>query len=169
MVGLSIPGATFMTVIGEFFWGQWVGVVMAVFSATLGGSIVFLSAKMASSDLLSKKTDGLVKKMRKGFSKNAFSYLLTLRFIPIVPFVAVNMVAAFFQIPLRTFFLGTFFGIIPGSFVYASIGVALREVIQKPDLSINMLFDLRILLAFTGLGILSLTPIVYQYLKKNRS
>ena len=69
------------------------------------------------------------KAIKKGFQKNAFLYLLTLRFIPIVPFFAVNIAAAFFQIPFRTFFFGTFLGIIPAYFIYGSVGVELGELV----------------------------------------
>lgn len=168
VVALSIPGATFMTLAGGFLFGQWIGTTTAVMSATFGACLLFLSARMASSDLLSKKAGGFATKMQKGFQENALSYLLTLRLIPLFPFVAVNVAAALFQIPLKTFAFGTFFGIIPGSFVYVSMGVALQEVIQKPDFSPSIVLDPKILLAFIGLGILSLLPVFYKRLKKNR-
>jgi uncharacterized membrane protein YdjX (TVP38/TMEM64 family) len=166
IVSLSIPGASFMTLIGGFLLGQWVGTISAVIAATIGATILFLSAKMASSDLFSQKSASWVGTMQKGFQRNAFSYLLTLRLIPIFPFVLVNLAAAFFQIPIRTFCLGTFIGIIPGSFVYVSIGVAFREVIQQPEFSPNIILDPKILIALTGLGILSLLPVVYNHFKK---
>lgn len=169
VVALSLPAATFMTLAGGFLFGQWIGVSVVVTSATVGACFLFLSARMASSDLLSKKAEGFATKMQKGFQENAFSYLLTLRLIPLFPFVAVNLAAALFQIPLKTFVLGTFFGIIPGSFVYVSMGVALREVIRKPDFSSILVLDPKILLAFIGLGILSLLPVLYRRLRKNRS
>lgn len=168
IVGLSIPGATFMTLLGGFLLGQWIGTLAAVVSATIGASILFISAKMASTDLLSQKSGSRIKKMQSGFQENAFSYLLTLRLIPLFPFVAVNLAAAFFQIPMRTFFIGTFFGIIPGSFVYVSMGVALHEVMQKPNVTPNVMLDPKFLLAFIGLGILSLLPILYKRFKRNR-
>lgn len=166
VVGISIPGATFMTLIGGFLFGQWIGTCYAVFSATIGATLLFLSTRMASVDLLEKKAGSWAKKMQQGFQENAFSYLLTLRLIPIFPFVAVNLVAAFAQISLRTFFLGTLFGIIPGSFVYVSMGVALHEVIQKPNFSPNIVLNPKILMALVGLGLLSLLPVLYKHLKK---
>lgn len=168
VVALSIPGATFMTLAGGFLFGQWMGTVMAVISATSGACFLFLSARMASSDLLAKKAGGFALRMQTGFQENAFSYLLTLRLIPLFPFVAVNLAAALFQIPMKTFFLGTLFGIIPGSFVYVSMGVALREVINTPDFSPSLVLDPKILMAFIGLGVLSLLPVLYKRLKKYR-
>lgn len=167
VVGLSIPGATFMTLTGGFFFGQWIGTFAVVLSATFGASIFFLSAKMASSDLLSKKIGNLTKRMQEGFTENAFFYLLTLRFIPLFPFVVVNIAAALLQVPMRTFFIGTFLGIIPGSFVYVSMGVALRQVSQKSDFSPKIILDPQILLALIGLGILSLLPVLYKRIKNH--
>ena len=165
-VAFTLPVATFMTLVGGFLFGQWVGVTAVVISATLGACVLFLSAKMASQDLLSKKIGGAAKKMQEGFQENALSYLLTLRLIPLFPFFIVNLAAALFQIPLKTFVLGTFFGIIPGAFVYVSIGIALREVIRKPEFSPHIVLNPKILIALIGLGILSLLPVFYKYLKE---
>ena len=168
VVALSIPGASIMTISSGFFFGQAVGAVLAVISATLGATLFFLSTRLASEDILQKKAGPWMKKMQAGFQENAFSYLLTLRLIPLFPFVAINLVTSLLQIPLRTFFFGTLLGIIPGSFVYASMGVALREVIQQPGLSPNLILDPHILIALGGLGLLSLLPIAYKKYKELR-
>ena len=169
VVSLSLPVATFMTLAGGFLFGQWIGTSVGVISATLGACIFFLSAKMASKDILTKKAGSWLQKMRREFQKNAFFYLLTLRLIPLFPFVAVNIVAAVLQIPFRTFFFGTFLGIIPGVFVYVSMGVALREVILRSDYQLNLLLETKILIALIGLGILSLSPVLYKHWQQSRS
>lgn len=169
VVALSIPGATFMTLVGGFFFSQILGTFLVVSAATFGATILFLGTKLASQDLVKEKAGPWIQKMQKGFQENASYYLLTLRLIPIFPFVAINLVAAILQIPLRTFILGTFFGIIPGSFVYVSIGVGLHDVLQKEEFSAKIILDPKILLALIGLGILSLLPVIYKYYKKKKS
>lgn len=168
VVALSMPVATFMTIFGGLIFGQILGTILVVFSATLGACIFFLTAKIASSELINNTKQSLIKKMQKGFQENAFFYLLTLRLMPIFPFVAVNLGAAVFQIHLKVFFLGTLIGIIPGSFVYVSIGVALRKVIQKPDFSPSIILDPQILIALLGLGVLALLPVIYKHVKAKR-
>jgi len=165
VVGLSIPGATIMTITAGFLFGQILGTGLAIVSATLGATILFVSARMASEGILAKRAGPWVKKMQGGFQENAFSYLMTLRLIPLFPFVAVNLVAAILQIPLRTFFFGTLLGLIPGSFIFVSIGVALHEVIDQPGFTPNFILDPHILLAFGGLGMLSLLPVIYKRYK----
>lgn len=166
VVSLSIPVATVITLAGGILFGQWIGTMAVVICATLGATLLFMSAKMASREWITKKAGVWVNKMKEGFQENAFFYLLTLRLIPLFPFFAINIVAAFFQIPLRSFFWGTLLGIIPGSFVYVSIGVAVKELIQKPNFTLHVILEPKILLAFIGLGILSLLPVVYKYFHK---
>ena len=78
IVALSIPGATIMTITSGLLLGQALGTCISVISATIGGSILFLSAKMASKDLIKRQTSSKwVHRMKKGFEENAVSYLLT--------------------------------------------------------------------------------------------
>lgn len=162
VVTLSLPVAAFMTLAGGLCFGQMLGTVGAVVGATVGASLLFLSARRASPDQLSQKNGTWMQKMQKGFQENAFFYLLTLRLIPIFPFVGINLAAALLRIPFQTFFWGTLLGILPGSFVYVSLGVALKAVIQQPNFSPHIILDPHILIAFIGLGILSILPILYK-------
>src|SRR3712207_8140427 len=55
-----------------------------------------------------------------------------------------SLVPALLGVPLATFALGTFFGIIPGGLVYASLGSGLGHVLERgetPDLGV--VFDPR--------------------------
>lgn len=167
VVALSIPGAIIMTLSGGFLFGRLVGTFLNVIAATIGAFIFFVSAKMASSDLIKEQSSSkLIGKMKTGFEENAFSYLLTLRFMPIFPFVAINIGAALFQVNAVIFFFGTLIGIIPGTFVYTSMGYALRSVIDTDDFSTNLILDPNILIALGGLAILALIPVIYKKFKK---
>src|SRR5581483_8973218 len=66
--------------------------------------------------------------IQEGFAKNAFSYLLTLRLIPIFPFFLVNLVSGLTRITVGTYLAATAVGIIPGSFVYANAGRQLGSI-----------------------------------------
>ena len=62
-----------------------------------------------------------------------------------------------------------FVGIIPGSFVYASVGNGLGAVFdagETPDLGI--IFEPAILLPIVGLAVLALLPIAYRKLKARK-
>jgi uncharacterized membrane protein YdjX (TVP38/TMEM64 family) len=128
-----------------------------------------MSTKIATRNTVKKETGKWVKKMQAGFAENAFSYMLTLRLIPIFPFVLVNLVAGILQISLRAFFFGTLIGIIPGTFIYASVGVSMQNLLNHPNFSPDLLLEPQIIFSLTGLGFLALLPIIYKRLKKKSS
>ncbi len=166
VVALSVPGGAILTIAGGFMFGILAGTLYVVVAATLGATIVFLIAKTALGDTLRAKAGPRVRRMEEGFRQDALSYLLVLRLVPIFPFWLVNIVPAFLGVAVGTYVLGTFIGIIPGTFVYASVGNGLGAVFdtgETPDLGI--IFKPAILLPIIGLAVLALLPIAYRKLK----
>lgn len=169
MTAFSLPGGTILTVLGGYLFGAYVATVYVVVSATCGATILFLAARTSLGAVLKAKAGPFLNKMAAGFEANAMSYLLVLRLVPLFPFWLVNLVPAFLGVSLRTYVLATFFGIIPGTFVYALVGGGIGEVIEtgrEPDLSI--IFNTNILLPLIGLALLALLPVVYKWLRGNR-
>jgi uncharacterized membrane protein YdjX (TVP38/TMEM64 family) len=169
VVAFSVPGAVWMTIGGGFIFGTVVATASVVVSATLGAGAVFLAARYALGDYLRAKAGNAMRKMEDGFRENALSYLLVLRLVPLFPFWLVNLVPAFLGVPLRTFLIGTFVGIIPGSFVFVSVGSGLGAVFdagEVPDLGI--IFEPEILTPIIGLAVLALIPVFYNKYKARK-
>jgi len=169
-IALSIPGGAVLTIAGGFLFGALLGAVLVVIGATLGATVVFLIAKTALGDVLRARAGPRMRRMEEGFREDAFNYLLFLRLIPIFPFWLVNIVPAFLGVPLRTYVLATFLGIIPGSFVYASVGNGLGAVFDAggtPDLGI--IFEPEIILPIIGLAVLAVLPVAYRKLKTRQA
>lgn len=162
MVSLSLPFASIITIMGGVFFGRFLGTFLTVFGASVGSLLVFLCARLAYGDLLEQKAGKWANKMRKGFEENAFTYLLTIRIMPVFPFFVVNLVAALFSMPAYSFLLATFLGIIPGTFVYSSIGAGLKGAIGREGFSLQAVIDPEIILALFGLAIISILPLIYK-------
>jgi len=167
-VAFSVPGALILTLTGGFLFGTWVGGSVIVVAATLGAVAVFLAARSAFGDVLRRRAGtGVLARVEAGVRQNAFFYVLTLRVLPIFPFWLVNIAVALVEIPLRTYALATFLGVIPGTFVYASLGAGLGSLFDReeaPDLSV--IFEPRILLPLIGLAALSLLPVVVRAVRR---
>ncbi len=169
VVAFSLPGGAVMTITGGFLFGQWFGTLYVVLAATIGATILFIAAKTALGDLLRAKAGPFLKKMEAGFRENALSYLLVLRLIPIFPFFIVNLVPAFLGVSLRVFFIATFAGIIPGSFVYATVGAGLGSIFDAGgDFSARGILTPEIITALVGLALLALLPVAYKRYKAKR-
>jgi uncharacterized membrane protein YdjX (TVP38/TMEM64 family) len=159
LVALSVPGAAVLTIAGGFLFGTWLGALCAVIGATLGATMIFLAAR-AGLGGLAQRAGRFAGKVEAGFRADAFNYLLVLRLVPIFPFWLVNLVPALVGVRLTTYVLATFLGIIPGTFVYASIGNGLGDVVEEPDLRI--LFKPSVLVPIVGLALLALIPVGYK-------
>ncbi len=168
VVSLSLPGALVMTLSGGFLFGPWLGAAAASSGASLGAAVIFLVCRSAVGDSLRGKAGSTIAKIEEGVRRDAFSYILTLRLIPVMPFWLVNLAAGFVNIPLRTFLAATVLGILPGSLVYSGLGAGLGEVFasgQEPNLGV--IFEPHVLLPLVGLGLLSLLPVVLRRFRKS--
>jgi len=168
-VALSLPGATVLSIASGFLFGTLWGMVIVIVSATLGGTALFVIAKTAFGDALRARAGPWLHTLEAGFREHALSYLLVLRLIPLFPFFIVNLVPAFLGVPLSTFVLGTFVGIIPGSFVYTSVGAGLGSVFDAGEtFSVKSVLTPQIVTALVGLAVLALVPVAYKKIMARR-
>jgi uncharacterized membrane protein YdjX (TVP38/TMEM64 family) len=165
LVALSVPGAAVLTIAGGFLFGPWIGTLCAVVGATLGATGIFLATR-AGLGGLAQRAGPLVGRLEAGFRADAFNYLLVLRLVFIVPFWLVNLVPALVGVRLSTFMLATFLGIIPGTFVYASFGNGLGDVVGEPGLGV--LLRPSVIGPMIGLVILALVPVGYKRWRTKR-
>ena len=90
VTGLSLPGATILTLAGGFVFGAVPATLYVNIGATTGATLAFLAARYVLRDWVEQKFGKWLEPLQQGFAKNAFSYLLTLRLIPLFPFFVVN-------------------------------------------------------------------------------
>lgn len=166
VAAFSLPLGALLSVAGGFLFGSVFGAAWIVIGATIGSTILFLVAKTALGEPLRQRFAAQIKGMEEGFRANAFSYLLLLRLVPLFPFWLVNLAPAFLGVSVATFIATTFVGIIPGSFVFASIGNAANaafEAGEQLDLSLATLISRPdFYIPIVGLAVLSMIPVVYR-------
>jgi uncharacterized membrane protein YdjX (TVP38/TMEM64 family) len=172
-VAFSFPAATVLTIFGGFLFGWMTGGPLVVVSATLGACILFLATRSAFGDFFRRKIGGKAAALAEGFQKDAFSYLLVLRFAPVFPFFVINIASALFDVPLRTFALATFIGIIPGTLAYSFLGEGVDSVLdaaQKAgtEAGISDLVTPQITLAFAVLAAVAAIPVIVKKLRERR-
>ena len=160
VISAALPGATILSVTGGMLFGAALGGGLTVVAATAGAVSVFLLARrLFGADALDRLGPA-AKRIAAGLRRDAASYLLVLRLVPLFPFFLVNIVPAFCGIRTRLFALTTFFGIMPGTLVYSLAGAGLGEVLAAggtPDLS--QVLTPKVLAALTLLALLALATI----------
>jgi uncharacterized membrane protein YdjX (TVP38/TMEM64 family) len=176
VISLSLPGGAIMTVTGGFLFGTLVGGVAAVAGALAGATVIFLIARSAFGECLTRRAGPFVAKLASGFRADAFSYLLFLRLVPF-PFWLVNLAPALFDVKLLTFVAATAIGILPATVTFAMFGAGLGSVMAAQEAQYNAClaaghggcsvdFDLShvltptLLCALAALGVLALVPVL---------
>jgi uncharacterized membrane protein YdjX (TVP38/TMEM64 family) len=168
-VAFSLPGATVLTIASGFLFGAVWGTVLVLISATLGATILFSIARTILSDVLRARAGAWLPRLEAGFREHALSYLLVLRLVPLFPFFIINLVPAFLGVSLSTFILGTFLGIIPGTFVFVTVGAGLGSVFDAGDtFSLRSVLTPQIVTALVGLAVLAMIPVFYKKLTTQR-
>jgi uncharacterized membrane protein YdjX (TVP38/TMEM64 family) len=183
VVALSLPGALVMTLSGGLLFGWKVAAPATVIAATIGATIVFLVARSSCGEALAARAGPWLGKLRDGFKENALSYLLFLRLVPVFPFVVVNLAPALLGVPLHTYLIGTFLGIIPGTVAFTVAGAGLGSVIDaqnvaykaclarmaaNPDIvcsyhiKTHALLTPEVIAAFVLLGVVALIPVAVK-------
>lgn len=165
-IAFSLPVGLVLTVTGGLVFGLVEGTVITVLAATLGALAVFLAARTAIGDSLRAKAGPFVVRLEDGFQENALSYLLVLRLVPLFPFWLVNIVPALLGVSTRVFLIGTLIGIIPGTFVFVSVGNGLDTVLARGEVpGLGIFLEPGILIPIAGLTVLSLVPVIYKRLR----
>lgn len=160
----SLPGAAILTLTGGFLFGSLLGTLYVNLGATVGATLAFLAARYVLRDWVEQKFGHRLGTLQEGFARNAFSYLLTLRLIPLFPFFLINLVSGLTRINVGTYVAATSLGIIPGSFVYAFAGRQLGTIDSLKEIA-----SPNVIMAFTMLGLLALVPILYKKISGRRS
>ena len=168
IVALSLPGGTVASLIGGFLFGLFPGVLYNVLAAGTGAVLIFLSARAGFGESLARRIEaggGQAARLQAALRQNEWSVLFIMRLVPAVPFFLANLVPAFVGVRTSRFVVTTFLGIIPGAFVFTSIGSGLGEVFAKgeaPDLGV--VFTPPILLPLLGLAALAALPMILKAL-----
>lgn len=159
-VAFSLPGAVFLTLSGGFLFGATLGTLLTVTGATIGATLIFVFAKAIFGENALDRFGAPAARLADGIRRNAGSYLLVLRLVPLFPFFLVNLVPAFVGVKITTYVVTTFIGIIPGTAVFSLAGAGLGYVLdQGGAVTVGSILTPQIIAGLVGLAALSLAAI----------
>ncbi|MBI5655672.1 MAG: TVP38/TMEM64 family protein [Geobacter sp.] len=154
---LSLPGAAILSLAAGAVFGAAMGTVYANIAATIGATLAFLVTRYLLHDTVQERFGARLAKIDRELEERGLNYLLFLRLVPVFPFFLINLAAGLTRLPLRTFFIGTMIGIIPGGFVYCNAGASLATINSLAEIA-----SPRVLGSFALLGLFALVPALYS-------
>lgn len=152
---LCLPGSV-LTLIAGLIFGVLGGTVTVIIASNTGALCAFLITRYLGRETAEKFLRGRLVTLDEGIERNAFHIVLWLRLIPLFPFNALNYALGLTKIKTSTCVVANFLGMLPGTFVYVSLGNAashfsLRDPQVWKDPQVWVPFLLIILLSFLPL------------------
>ncbi len=151
VTGLSLPGATIMTLAAGAIFGLLWGTVIVSFASTLGATLAFLASRFLFRDAIQAKFSNNLKAVNAGVEKDGAFYLFTLRLVPAFPFFVINLVMGLTPIRPWTFYWVSQIGMLAGTLVYVNAGTEIAGIE-----SLRGILSPGLIISFTLLGIFPL-------------
>ena len=127
VTGLSLPGATIMTLVAGAVFGLLWGTVIVSFASTIGATLAFLASRFLLRDWVQKKFGDKLKPVNDGVAREGAFYLFALRLVPVFPFFVINLVMGLTAIRTWTYYWVSQLGMLAGTLVYVYAGTQLGE------------------------------------------
>ena len=127
---LFIPGSP-LTLVGGALFGPWFGTLYTVIGATIGAVLAFILSRAVGHRFIAYGTGKVSQKLQaydEKIAAHGFLTVLFLRFVPLFPFNGLNFALGFTKVSFKDYFLGTFLGIIPGTFAFVYFGDSLSTL-----------------------------------------
>ena len=164
ITGLSLPGATLLTLAGGAVFGLLWGTVIASFASTFGATLAFLFSRYLFRAPIQERYAGKLAAVNRGMAEDGAFYLFTLRLAPIFPYFVINLVMGLTTIRTLTFMLVSQAGMLAATIVYVNAGTQVAKIEQIKDILSPGLF-----LSFALAGIFPLlAKVTVDYLKRRK-
>jgi pyruvate/2-oxoglutarate dehydrogenase complex dihydrolipoamide dehydrogenase (E3) component/uncharacterized membrane protein YdjX (TVP38/TMEM64 family) len=146
VTGLSLPGATVLTLFGGAVFGLLWATLIVSFASSIGATLAFLVSRLLLRDWVQARFGDRLKPVNDGVAREGAFYLFALRLVPAFPFFVINLVMGLTPIRAWTFYWVSQVGMLAGTVVYVYAGTQLSELRLSAGLVV----------AFTLLGLFPL-------------
>lgn len=146
ITGLSLPGATILTLAGGALFGLLWGAIIVSFASSIGATLAFLAARFLFRDSVERRFTDSLKMVNDGIAKDGPYYLFTLRLVPLFPFFAINLVMGLTTMKTLTFYWISQIGMLAGTLVYVNAGTQLASIKSLSDITSPILVGSFVLL-----------------------
>jgi len=159
VTGVSLPGATVLTLAGGAVFGLTAALILISFASTIGASIAFLVSRYLFRDAVQARFGTSLKAINDGIDKDGPFYLFALRLVPAFPFFVINLAMGLTGLRLWTFYWVSQLGMFAGTVVYVNAGTQLAQIESASGIfsgEILLSFLLLAMLPFIGRKIITL-------------
>ena len=132
---LLLGFVTPLIIFSGFVFGKWWGLLIVLISITTGSTLLYILAGFFFRDVIKQKLAPKFSKLRELFIKNDILYFMGFRFMGGggAPYAVQNILPVLFDMPVKNYFIATFLGSMPATFVTSALGSGIEKVINQND------------------------------------
>lgn len=146
--GLSLPGATILTLAGGAVFGFGWGLLLVSFASTAGATVALLVSRFLLRDWVRRRFGARLAPIEEGVRQDGAFYLFALRLVPAFPFFVVNLLMGLTPIRVWTYYWVSQLGMLPATVVYVYAGTQIGQLT-----SLKGIVSAELLGAFALLGV----------------
>ena len=160
LTACCLPGASVLMLIAGASFGIVWGSAVAVTASAAGATITMLASRYLLRSHVETRYGNTLGEVNRGLADGGALYLLSLRLLPVVPFVPLNLLCGLTRMPLAIFFFTSLVGMLPATALYVNAGVQLGAVDSIAGVLSPSLFG--------GLVLLGLLPLATKAVLRNK-
>ncbi len=166
---VSLPGIVVLTLAGGAVLGFGWGLLLVSFASSIGATLSFWMARYLFRDWAVSRLGSRFKMLHAVMEREGALYLLSLRLIPLVPFIAVNLAMGLTRIRTGTFYAVSQIGMLLGTAVYIHAGTQLAHLQSTADILSSDVLGALVLLGLMVGGMPIAAPWLLDKLRQRRA
>lgn len=135
LVLMAVPVLA-LIVMGAAVFGPWPGMAYSLVGMVAGATVAFAFGRCTGAQAMDRLTQGRLGLLDKHLHQRGLLTVALVRFLPMAPFMVVNLVAGALRIRLRDFVLGSALGLLPGTVLISLFTERLLQAWQSRDVPV---------------------------------
>jgi len=130
---LTVPLTVLVVATGLAF-GPWLGFLYAYAAGLITVAITYRLGSLLGRRAVRGLAGNRINRFSRWLNRRGLPAIITVRIIPVAPFIVTNLIAGAVKLPYRTYLLGSAIGMVPGLLAITVFADRLLDALLAPDL-----------------------------------
>lgn len=136
LVLMAVPVLA-LIVVGATVFGPWPGMAYSLVGMLAGATVAFAFGRFTGAQGMDRLTQGRLSLLSQHLHRRGLLTVALVRFMPVAPFMVVNLAAGALRVKPRDFVLGSALGLLPGTVLISLFTDRLLSAWQAPSMPLS--------------------------------
>ncbi len=151
LVLMAVPVLA-LIVVGATVFGPWPGMAYSLVGMVTGATVAFAFGRFTGAQGMDRLTQGRLGLLSRHLHQRGLLTMALVRFMPVAPFMVVNLAAGALRVKPSDFVLGSALGLLPGTVLISLFTDRLLSAWQAPSVPMSAWLSLLAIVLLAGGG-----------------